>query len=155
VKETCWLLLILGAVVAAHAKDAMIETKERAGRLFVAAADLSKDADIAIKSLPGQKQMVACSRDRCAVVSGSLREGDEILVPVKELTEALGAMAQFDEKGQRVRFEFSSQAAAAAIGPARLGQLAPDFRLVKLDGGVVSLSDFHGKRVLINSWASW
>jgi len=154
-KRICWLLLTLWAVAAVQAKDSMIETTERAGRLYVAASDLSKDADIAIKSLPGQKPMVACSRDRCAVVSGCLRSGDEILVPVMELTEALGAKARFDEKRQRVGFEFPSRAESALAGHARVGQLAPDFRLVKLDGGAVSLSDFRGKRVLINSWASW
>ena len=32
---------------------------------------------------------------------------------------------------------------------------APDFHLKNLDGQVVSLSDFRGKPVLINFWASW
>ena len=35
------------------------------------------------------------------------------------------------------------------------GQLAPDFRLTALDGREIALSDLRGKRVLINSWASW
>jgi thiol-disulfide isomerase/thioredoxin len=33
--------------------------------------------------------------------------------------------------------------------------LAPDFTLVDLDGKEVSLSDFRGKYVLINFWATW
>ena len=32
---------------------------------------------------------------------------------------------------------------------------APDFSLERYDGGVVSLSDFRGKVVLIDFWASW
>lgn len=36
-----------------------------------------------------------------------------------------------------------------------VGKLAPDFRLSSLDGNIVSLSDFRGKAVLINFWASW
>jgi thiol-disulfide isomerase/thioredoxin len=35
------------------------------------------------------------------------------------------------------------------------GQLAPDFVLDTLDGGEARLSDFRGKVVLLNFWASW
>jgi len=37
----------------------------------------------------------------------------------------------------------------------RVGNLAPDFQLHNLDGKPVSLSDFRGKPVFINFWASW
>ncbi len=32
---------------------------------------------------------------------------------------------------------------------------APDFHLEQLDGGTVALSDYHGKIVLIEFWATW
>ena len=35
------------------------------------------------------------------------------------------------------------------------GQLAPDFSLTALDGKTVKLSDFRGKAVLLNFWATW
>src|SRR5690349_80201 len=35
------------------------------------------------------------------------------------------------------------------------GQLAPDFTLHSLDGKTVHLSDFRGKAVLLNFWATW
>jgi peroxiredoxin len=35
------------------------------------------------------------------------------------------------------------------------GRLAPDFELRSLDGRSVRLSDFHGKVVLLNFWATW
>jgi peroxiredoxin len=35
------------------------------------------------------------------------------------------------------------------------GQPAPDFELVSLDGETVRLSDFRGKAVLLNFWATW
>jgi len=41
-----------------------------------------------------------------------------------------------------------------AQGPA-IGKLAPDFQLSSLDGQSISLSDFRGKPVLLNFWASW
>lgn len=37
----------------------------------------------------------------------------------------------------------------------QIGNLAPDFQLSGLDGQIISLSDFRGKPVLINFWASW
>ncbi|MDY0406479.1 TlpA disulfide reductase family protein [Virgibacillus sp. 179-BFC.A HS] len=35
------------------------------------------------------------------------------------------------------------------------GDVAPDFSLKTLDGETVHLSDFKGKRVLVNFWATW
>lgn len=36
-----------------------------------------------------------------------------------------------------------------------IGQKAPDFTLRTLEGEEVSLSDFKGKKVMINFWATW
>ncbi|GAW92532.1 TlpA family protein disulfide reductase [Calderihabitans maritimus] len=36
-----------------------------------------------------------------------------------------------------------------------VGEQAPDFTLTTLDGKKVSLSDYRGKKVLLNFWASW
>ncbi len=35
------------------------------------------------------------------------------------------------------------------------GERAPDFELVDLDGKVVKLSDYKGKPIFLNFWASW
>ena len=35
------------------------------------------------------------------------------------------------------------------------GQPAPDFALASLDGKTVKLSDFRGKAILLNFWATW
>ncbi|MYE47580.1 MAG: TlpA family protein disulfide reductase [Chloroflexi bacterium] len=48
----------------------------------------------------------------------------------------------------------------AAIGllddlPVEVDQRAPDFRLNVLGGGATRLSDFRGKTVVLNFWASW
>jgi len=40
-------------------------------------------------------------------------------------------------------------------GPIRVGELAPDFSLKDLDGNLVRLTDFRGKAVLVNFWATW
>ena len=36
-----------------------------------------------------------------------------------------------------------------------VGSLAPEFALTTLDGENISLADLHGKKVLINYWATW
>ena len=43
----------------------------------------------------------------------------------------------------------------AATGPNLKGQTAPDFTLQSLEGKPVRLSDFRGKAVLLNFWATW
>ncbi len=48
----------------------------------------------------------------------------------------------------------ASPGSATEYGP-EIGNLAPDFTLTGLDGQEVSLSDFRGRPVLINFWASW
>jgi peroxiredoxin len=42
-----------------------------------------------------------------------------------------------------------------ATGPNMQGQQAPDFALQSLDGKTIHLSDFRGKAVLLNFWATW
>jgi peroxiredoxin len=40
-------------------------------------------------------------------------------------------------------------------GPLRVGSLLADFTLPGLDGKQVKLSDYRGRMVLINAWATW
>ena len=47
-----------------------------------------------------------------------------------------------------------SPVTAPAVGN-QVGNLAPDFQLKNLDGKSVSLSDFKGKPVWLNFWATW
>lgn len=37
----------------------------------------------------------------------------------------------------------------------QVGNLAPDFELETLSGDVVKLSDYRGKKVMVNFWATW
>jgi peroxiredoxin len=49
---------------------------------------------------------------------------------------------------------FRHQGAASLVGDVR-GVPAPDFELASLDGRKVKLSDYRGKAVLLNFWATW
>ena len=42
----------------------------------------------------------------------------------------------------------------ALVGEVR-GQQAPDFELRSLDGRTIHLSDYRGKAVVLNFWATW
>lgn len=140
-------------------EPAPMDILERNGRAYVSAGALGRSAGIAVKALPGQKFIVACSGERSARVTDFLEEGRDVLVEVNALAEALGMRAQLDAQRRHVDFkllEAPGQAKAARPDATPgVGDVAPDFKLSKLDGTPVSLSDFRGKRVLINSWASW
>jgi len=49
----------------------------------------------------------------------------------------------------------SPRGGVADAGPNMKGRTAPDFTLESLDGKTVHLSDFRGKGVLLNFWATW
>ena len=42
-----------------------------------------------------------------------------------------------------------------AVSPLGLGQTAPDFALTDIEGRTIKLSDFAGRPVWVNVWASW
>jgi cytochrome c biogenesis protein CcmG/thiol:disulfide interchange protein DsbE len=49
----------------------------------------------------------------------------------------------------------AQQGRQGSVAGALIGTNAPDFTLTTFDGSVVSLSDFRGRPVVINFWASW
>ncbi len=56
----------------------------------------------------------------------------------------------FPEQGNVV-----SQPTAPSAPAAVVGAPAPDFDLIDLDGKAVKLSDYRGRAVLVNFWATW
>ena len=137
------------------AETKMIPVIERNGVTYVSAMQLERSAAVAIKKLPGSDAVVACSEDRCGQVKAFLRESNMTFVSVAELAKALGFAARFSDDRKQVRFEAGSKTSPVDNSISRVGDLAPNFRLARLDGSPVSLAEFRGKRVLIQSWASW
>jgi len=126
----------------------------KGGEAHVAAAALEREAGIVIKKLRA-RGFVACGAEQCAPLKSALTDGDTLLVTVAGLSEALNLTANFDENRRHVALVPASRNASNAAGVARVGSIAPNLRLTKLDGTPVSLDEFRGQRVLINSWASW
>jgi len=153
-----WLLALwLGFGGVLHATEGKTVTVfERDGRSYVGAKSLAAVLQIGLKPLPGRPEFAVCYQERCAVVRSvvAAANGDQ-LVEVEALAEALDAEAIFDAGRKSVGFRFSKAATTESVGPPQIGGFAPNFKLTTLTGGVVSLADFRGRRVLINSWASW
>ncbi len=91
--------------------------------------------------------------------SGWLRS---VVLPVGLVVAIVGALFWYQSRGPgsadsdygTVTLPAALLASGATVGPAR-GNLAPDFVLETLGGGELRLSDFRGRPVLINFWASW
>jgi hypothetical protein len=149
------LPLALTLVFATLGDAAPLPVIARDAKAHVTAAALEREAGIVVKGLPGRAEFVACGPDRCAPVKSVLTSGDTMLVPVAGLSDALNLTANFDEGRRHVTFISTPRGADNATGLARVGAIAPNLRLTKLDGTPVTLDEFRGQRVLINSWASW
>jgi len=148
-------MLVGGCGWVLSAQPDMMRVVEHNGDHYVAGKELAGGAAIAVKKLPGSDSVVACSGDRCALLKDFFERDKDTFVGIAALSKALGLSARFSDDQRRVRFEFEAKPAATASGTARVGDLAPNFRLTKLGGGEISLAELRGKRVLINSWASW
>lgn len=67
-------------------------------------------------------------------------------------TNQPGTIMDMEDKAQK---EDPNRVIDSEVMDIVIGMEAPDFTLVNLDGERVSLSDYRGKIVLVNFWASW
>ncbi len=150
-----WLFLMsLMSLAAAETGPFSVPIRMKAGKAYVSDAALA-GAGIAVKTMPGQAKLVVCAGERCALFSDYFQEGEERWLALAPIGERLNVGVSLDASNQAARLQMPSSQGAEAEGTAEVGGLAPDFRLTLLDGTPVRLSDFQGKRVLLQSWASW
>jgi len=74
-----------------------------------------------------------------------------ILAAILLLTNPFGPETALDASGERVNTGPIDTPGAAP----RIGRPAPNFVLADYDGNAVRLSDFEGKVVFLNFWATW
>lgn len=67
--KSVWLLGLFAAS-SVLADAAFVPIVVRNAQSYVNSKDLEQTIGIAIKSLPGEKKMVACYRERCATLEG-------------------------------------------------------------------------------------
>ena len=72
-----------------------------------------------------------------------------LLLGAKRLYETLGSQVQLDTLATQA----TQPVEAGETEPAK--QLAPDFTVYDLEGNAYKLSDFRGKPVILNFWATW
>ena len=70
-----------------------------------------------------------------------------------------GAWVMYDYRGESVTADQLATQPATDPAEETTGEsdlpLAPDFTVYDLEGGPVSLSDYRGRPVVVNFWASW
>lgn len=68
----------------------------------------------------------------------------------------LGAKRLYDTLGSQVQMDtLATQSTQSAEGTEPAKQAAPDFTVYDADGNAHKLSDYQGKPVILNFWASW
>lgn len=72
-----------------------------------------------------------------------------VLLGAKRLYDTLGAQVKMDTLGTQA----TQSAEESGTEPAK--QTAPDFTVYDMDGNPHKLSDFRGKPVILNFWATW
>src|SRR5438874_5517738 len=142
------LTLTLTAIITTLVCAAPLPVLVRNGEAHVAAAVLEREAGLVVKRLPGRAEFVACGRERCAPLKSVLTDGDEWLVPVAPLCEAMHLTANFDESRRHVALILAPRESSATTGPVHVGGIAPNLRFTKLSGTPVSLDELRGQRVL-------
>jgi len=80
-------------------------------------------------------------------------------VPVKRnaiiLVVVILVVAGMIYVGARISRKSNAGLEAPEVPELAVGQMAPDFQLKTLDGKTAKLSDYKGKAVLLNFWATW
>jgi len=70
------------------------------------------------------------------------------------IEQAENDSTEVSEEEQSINENIVTEDQEIEVGLER-GNLAPDFELPTLDGETVHLSDFYGKPIMLNFWASW
>jgi hypothetical protein len=136
-------------LTAAEVSPVKIETKQFGGKIYVKADSLGQNG-IAIKEMPGEQKLAICTSTRCALVSDYIRDEKQVWLGFAAL-ESVGVKFTQAEGNWRIETQMIGERETAT----NVGSFAPPIEFTLLDGKRVRLSDFIGKRVLINSWASW
>lgn len=79
----------------------------------------------------------------------------EFIDPFSEETESDDFDVVEDEATLEENDETSEQTDEGPKVGTSVGNLAPDFTLTSTTGETVSLSDYRGKRVMVNFWGTW
>jgi hypothetical protein len=152
-RSIVWVLLVI-CLYGAAARQALglersLEWKEFEGKRYVSSASL-KEAGIEVKRLPGERKLAVCTSNKCFVISDFVPD---------ERSAWLGSVA-LEAAGVKIieangTWNIIIEADATKETGTRVGSFTPNLQFALLDGRTMRLSDFVGKRVLINNWASW
>lgn len=132
--------------------------------VYLSANTLENQFGFEVKEIVESKQIGICRDDLCIPfligkedISKALFTGNQYFVPAVRLMKSLGEKAEFDPVLRKLVISTSTKSTFVGMQfPSGNDGLIPlNFSLPDLDGNMVSLSGFAGKKVAVFCWASW
>ena len=132
--------------------------------VYLATTVLNQRMHLELQELVPGRQIGICTDELCipyaldpSEENAAIKDGEQFFIPIIHLMESLGSTAVWNKESGTLEVDYrlhDSDSFTASLNNG-LKSAPVSFSLPDLDGKVISLDDFRGKKVAVFCWASW